>query len=60
VSHDIRTFDALTTEEIVRLARQQADSGEACAHGFEVGTTEACAWERAYVGRRIELDQVEV
>lgn len=51
----IRAFRDLDREEIVRLAREQADSGESCAHGFEIGTTEACTWERVYHARAREL-----
>lgn len=46
----------LTREQILLHARQQADAGEPCAHGYEPGTAHACTWERAYVERKRELD----
>lgn len=55
----IRAFRDLDREEIVRLAREQADSGEPCAHGFDIGSTEACTWERTYTERLRELEEVE-
>lgn len=55
----IRSYDALGHDEIVRLARQQADSGEPCGHGYAIGSTQACTWERAYVARQIETQQAE-
>lgn len=53
---EIRSIFTLVREEIVAIARQQADSGEPMVHGFEHGSPQACAFERAYLERRRELD----
>lgn len=53
---EVRSITVLTIEEIRLHAREQADSGEPCQHGYEPGSAQAWAWERAYTARRIELD----
>lgn len=57
---EIRSIFLLRREEIVREARQQAEAGEPCEHGFDPGSAQACMWERNYHERRRELDQAEV
>lgn len=56
---EIRSIHALTHDAIVQLAREQAESGEPCSHGYEVGSTQAITWEHQYLARRRELEQVE-
>jgi hypothetical protein len=52
---NVRSIYTLVHEEIVQLARQQADAGEPMVHGFQEGTPQACAYERAYQERHREL-----
>lgn len=54
------TIRPLTTEDVVALAREQADSGAPMQHDFEVGTTQACAYERAFIERQRELEEHDV
>lgn len=58
--NEIVSIFLLKREEIMREARQQAESGEPCQHGFEIGSAQACTWERAWNERKRELDQAEV
>lgn len=53
---EILSIFVLTREQIVQAARLQAQADEPCSHGFEVGSTQACTWERAYQEKRRELD----
>ena len=53
---EIRSIYALRREEIIVVAREQAESGEPMAHGYEAGSTQACTFERACQERRRELD----
>lgn len=53
---EILSIYVLTREQLLQHARQQADAGELCSHGYEAGSTQACTWERAYHERRRELD----
>lgn len=55
----IRPFEALSISELRLVARDQADAGEPCVHGFPHGSSQAIAYERAYQERRRELDEVE-
>jgi hypothetical protein len=57
---DIRSIWLLRREEIVQLARQQADADQPCAHGFPPGSVQACTWERNYHERARELASHEV
>lgn len=57
---DVHSIYLLRREEIVQLARQQAESGEPCAHGFAPGSAQACTWERNYHERARELANIEV
>lgn len=43
---DVRSIYLLHREEIVQLARQQAEREEPCSHGFQPGSVQACTWER--------------
>ncbi len=56
VLNEIRS---LTHDDVVMLAREQAERGEPMAHYFDVGTTEACTFERAYVERQRQLEEPE-
>ncbi len=56
---NVRSIYVLTHEEIVQAAREQADAGEPCSHGFEPGSTQAITYERHYVARQAELQEVE-
>ena len=55
----IRSIESLTLDEIRFIARDQADAGEPCLHGFEVGTTKALHFEHCYHQRQLELQQQE-
>lgn len=55
----IRPFDSLSHDDIVLLAREQAEAFQPMSHGFEVGTTEAITFERCYLERQRELEAVE-
>lgn len=57
---EIRSIYALKHDEIVQMAREQAEAGEAMHHGYELGSAQAATYERNFIARRIELDQVEV
>ena len=52
---EVLSIYVLTREQIVQAARQQADAGEPCNHGFEPGSTHACTWERTYHERLREV-----
>jgi hypothetical protein len=56
---NIRALETLTTDEIRLLARQQAESGEPMEHHFPAGSTQAVAWERAYLERELQLSPQE-
>lgn len=56
---EVRSIFVLKREEIVHVARDQADAGEAMAHGFEPGSAQAATFERAYTERRRELDALQ-
>lgn len=47
----------LTRADLVTMARAQADAREPLQHHFEVGSREACTFERAYHERAMELLQ---
>lgn len=53
---EIRSIFILTREQIVLHARQQAEAGERCVHGYENGSAQAWTWEHAYAERRREID----
>ena len=57
IDGEVRSIYALRHDEIVLRARMQADAGEPCSHGFQIGSPQACAWERNYTARRMELEQ---
>ena len=57
---EIRSIFSLTHDAIVQMAREQAEAGEAMAHGYEQGSTQAITWEHHYLARQRELEQVEV
>lgn len=48
---------ALTHDDVVRMAREQAERREPLAHYFEDGSREAATFERAYHERARELLQ---
>lgn len=52
----VRSIFVLTLAEIREHAHAQADAGEQCAHGYEPGSPQAIAFERAYLERRVELE----
>ena len=53
---EIRSIYTLVREEIVAIARQQAEVFAPMEHHFEPGSTQACTFERAYHERRRELE----
>lgn len=53
---EIRSLYSLVREEIVAMARQQADNGERMEHHYELGSPQAVTFEHAYLARRRELD----
>lgn len=53
----IRALESLSQHEIRLVARDQADAGEECMHGFDAGSTQAASFEQAYQERKRELDQ---
>jgi hypothetical protein len=60
MAEPIRAYAALSVAEIQQLAREHAQQGgHALQHPFTPGSTQAVAFERAFVARRIELDQAE-
>lgn len=56
---EVRSIHALTRDEVVRIARDLADSGEAMAHGYEEGSVQAVTFEHAFLERRCELDALQ-
>lgn len=57
--NEVRSIFLLKREEIVRVAREQADSGEPLHHGFAPGSAQAATYERAFNERRRELDALQ-
>jgi hypothetical protein len=53
----VRVITSLSHDEIVAAARLQAEAGEPCTHGFDVGSTGAVTWERNYLERQRELEE---
>lgn len=53
---EIRSIYTLVREEIIAMARQQADNREPMSHGYEPGSAQACTYEHAYLARQRELD----
>lgn len=49
----------LTREDVVRMAREQAESREPMRHEFDAGSTQAATFERAYIERQRELEEFE-
>ncbi|MGE4243682.1 hypothetical protein [Ramlibacter sp.] len=47
----------LTTADVIRMAREQAEAGLSMQHDFEPGTTQAAAFERTYIERARQLDE---
>ncbi|MDB5730733.1 MAG: hypothetical protein JWQ03_628 [Variovorax sp.] len=47
----------ITHDDVVAMARAQAERQEPMGHHFEAGTTQACTYERAYLERQRELDE---
>ncbi len=56
---EVRSIYVLTREEIVRTARDLADSGERMHHGYDAGSPQALAFEHAYIERQRELDALQ-
>lgn len=54
----IRRIETLSDHELKLLARDQADAGEHCVHGFEPGSAQAELFERAHRERLEELQKV--
>lgn len=52
----VRSIYLLTLAEIRQCAREQADAGEPCLHGFEPTSPQALAFERAHLERVRELE----
>lgn len=52
---EVRSIDTLSHDEIVLMARQQAEAGEPCAHGFKPGSVMAATFERNHAARAAEL-----
>ncbi len=57
--YEVRSIYVLKHAEIVRMARELAESGEPLAHGFAPGSAQAHAFENHYTARRAELDALE-
>lgn len=57
VESHIRSIGTLHHDEIVALARSQAERGEPCVHGYEPGSPQSCTWERHYIDRRRDLEE---
>lgn len=55
----INEIRGLTRDDLVTMARAQADAGEPMQHHFDVGSTEACTFERAYIERQRQLEEPE-
>lgn len=53
------TIRPLTTEDVIATAREQADAGDPMRHDFDAGSTQAVAYERAYLERQRELEEHE-
>lgn len=53
------TIRPLTTEDVIAMAREQYDAGEPMHHEFESGSTQAVAFERAYLDRQRQLEEFE-
>jgi hypothetical protein len=49
----------LRTEDVVLQAREQAERGEPMEHHFAPTSTQARAYEHAYLARRRELEEFE-
>jgi len=49
----------ITRDDVVILARHQAEAGEPMRHHFDAGSTQAATYERAYLERQRELDEHE-
>lgn len=56
MAFEVRSIYVLTREEIIAMARQQAEAFLPMEHGYATGSTHACTFERAYQERRRELD----
>ena len=55
----IRSIYTLNHDEIVQMAREQAESGDPCSHGYELGSTQAITFENHYLARNVELEEFE-
>jgi hypothetical protein len=53
---EIRSIFTLVREEILALARNQADNFQPMEHHYEAGSVQALTYERAYIERKRELD----
>ena len=51
----IRSIYELTHAELQQVARDQADAGERCSHGYAPNSPQAVSYELAYLERRMEL-----
>lgn len=49
----------LTTDDVRQMAREQAEAGEPLSHYFDPGSTQAVAYERAYLERQRELEEYQ-
>jgi hypothetical protein len=54
---DFNDARVLTRDHLVALARLQAERHEPMEHHFEVGSPQACTFERAYHEKQRELRQ---
>lgn len=55
----VRPIHSLSLDEIRAVARDLAEAGEQCHHGFAPATTQAIAFERSYIDRQRELQPQE-
>lgn len=49
----------IRTQDVVTMAREQAERHEPLQHYFEPGSREAAAFERAYLERQLQLEEHE-
>lgn len=55
----ITAITSLNTEQVIALARERADAGDSTRPDFLPGSTEAIAYEKHYMARIRELEEVE-